>query len=413
MKKTTILSILAVLTLGMNFTSCKSDDADPIVETTTITVELPLNVKNPTLTEATCTITNVENQQVTTATASQFIKDGDGYVLQVPGLVEGTYNVELKGHLEFTANGVSGQKDFETKQENIKITQEAAKLHLTVSAFTAQGGFVFSEIFFTGTTTPEGKQYSNDQYVVITNNSDVTLYADSLAFVESSFNSTSFFTYVPDIHEDSLAVDAVYMIPGSGKDVPVEPGQSLTLAVNAINHTEGNANSFDLSSADYEFYDLSSNPNYSDVDNEKVPNLDKWFCYTATLYTMHSRGFKAMALVKLQGSKEEWLEKMVYVGNYQMDVDGDIYEMAVKNTYKIPVSWIIDGVNLSTKEAWEWNILPAKIDAGWTHCGETLNDKTRYGKSVIRKKDASGKYIDTNNSENDFEADATASKLSK
>ena len=170
MKKTTILSILAVLTLGMNFTSCKSDDADPIVETTTITVELPLNVKNPTLTEATCTITNVENQQVTTATASQFINDGDGYVLQVPGLVEGTYNVELKGHLEFTANGVSGQKDFETKQENIKITQEAAKLHLTVSAFTAQGGFVFSEIFFTGTTTPEGKQYSNDQYVVITNN---------------------------------------------------------------------------------------------------------------------------------------------------------------------------------------------------------------------------------------------------
>lgn len=48
-------------------------------------------------------------------------------------------------------------------------------------------------------------------------------------------------------------VDAIYMIPGKGTEVAVEPGKSLVLALNAKNHTEANSASFDLSKADYEF----------------------------------------------------------------------------------------------------------------------------------------------------------------
>ena len=83
--------------------------------------------------------------------------------------------------------------------------------------------------------------------------------------------------------------------------------------------------------------------------------------------------------------------------------------MEVSKTYKVPMSWVIDGINLSVEEEWQWNVLPAHIDNGWTYCGKTLNDKTRYGKAVIRKTGSDGKYVDTNNSTNDFTPEAKPS----
>ena len=76
--------------------------------------------------------------------------------------------------------------------------------------------------------------------------------------------------------------------------------------------------------------------------------------------------------------------------------------MTKKGIYKVPNSWILDGVNLSVESVHEWNVLDASIDAGWTYCGKVDKDETRFNKSVIRKQDANGKYIDTNNSTNDF-----------
>ena len=76
--------------------------------------------------------------------------------------------------------------------------------------------------------------------------------------------------------------------------------------------------------------------------------------------------------------------------------------------FKIPNDWIIDGVNLSVADSWQWNVLSPSIDAGWTHCGSVDRDQNRYGKAVVRKKE-NGKWIDTNNSTNDFNADAKPS----
>ena len=411
MKKNLFGSLMMLLTMGMALTACSSDDGPVIInEPVGVTIEMPLNLENVVVSNDVTTLVDVNTGEAHVA-ANAIKKTDNGFVVEFNEVAEGTYNLSSKGDLTFTVDGVAGKSSFEISQENVVLSRQASSAKLTVNTFAAKGGFVISEIFFTGTTTPEGKQYSNDQYIIITNNSDVTLYADSLAFLESSFLSVNNYEYVPDIRKDTMAVDAIYMIPGEGMSVPVEPGKSLTLAINAINHKEGNANSLDLSSADFEFYDISSNPNYNDVDNEKVTNLDKWFCYTATLYTMHNRGFKAYAIAKMHGTKEEFLEKNVYNGKYVMTFNGDAYEMKVNNTYKVPMSWVVDGVNLSVEEEWQMNILPANIDSGWTYCGKTLNDKTRYTKAVIRKQDADGKYVDTNNSTNDFTPEAPASLL--
>ena len=410
MKKLMLNSIVMMLAMALCLTSCNSDDPIPVVPTTVVSLEVPANLEDVVLSGAKATLTNVETQQVTTIEASQFVKDENGYKMMCNNIEAGTYNVIVSGHLDFTLKGVTGQKDFEVSSDNVVISPTSHDLKMTISTFTAQGGFVISEIFYTGTSTPEGKSYSGDQYIIITNNSDVTLYADSIAVLESAFLTTTKQDYDPDIMSTHFSVQACYMIPGNGKSVPVEPGQSLKLAINAINHTTEQPNSIDLSDADFEFYDETSNPNFTDPDGA-APNLDKWYCYTATIYQFHSRGFNSMAIAKMQTSKEDWLENYVYDATY-LFVFGDFSkEMTKSGIYKVPNEWILDGVNLSVESVREWNVLDASIDAGWTYCGKVDRDETRFNKSVIRKQDANGKYVDTNNSTNDFIPEAAASLL--
>ena len=412
MKKLILKSIMLMLTAAMCLTSCSSDDPIPVIPTATVTLEIPANLENTVLTNAVATLTNVQTKQAYTVEGSFFVKDGNDYKIMLENLEAGTYNIAVNGHLDFTLNGVAGQKDFEVSSENVVLSTTATSMKMTVSTFTAQGGFVISEIFFTGTSTSEGKSYSGDQYIIITNNSDVTLYADSIAVLESAFLTTTKEDYTPDIMSTHFSVQACYMIPGTGRSVPVEPGESLTLAINAIDHTSEQPNSINLTGADFEFFDETSNPNFTDPDGE-APNLDKWYCYTATIYQFHSRGFNSMAIAKMQTSKEDWLENYVYDATY-MFVFGDFSkEMTKKGIYKVPNEWILDGVNLSVESVREWNVLDASIDAGWTYCGKVDRDETRFNKSVIRKQDANGKYIDTNNSTNDFTPEAPASLLNK
>ena len=412
MKKIMLNGILMMLAITLCLTSCKSDDPIPVIPTAMVTLEVPANLENTALSGAHATLTNVETQQVTTIDEAKFIKQGNDYKIMCNDIEAGTYNVHVAGHLDFTLNGVAGQKDFEVSSDNVVISEASHDLKMTISTFTAQGGFVISEVFFTGTSTEEGKSYSGDQYIIITNNSDVTLYADSIAVLESAFLTTDKQDYTPDIMSTHFSVQACYMIPGDGKSVPVEPGQSLKLAVNALNHKTEQPNSIDLSDADFEFYDESSIPSFTDPDGS-APNLDKWYCYTATVYQFHSRGFNAMAIAKMQTTKEDWLENYVYDANYTF-VFGDFSsEMTKRGIYKVPNEWILDGVNLSVESVREWNVLDASIDAGWTYCGKVDRDETRFDKSVIRKQDANGKYIDTNNSTNDFFPEAPASLLNK
>ena len=412
MKKILFTGILMMLTTVLCLTSCSSDDPIPVIPNAVVTLEIPSNLENTVLSGATATLTNVQTQQVTTVDGSLFTKEGNDYKVMLNNLEAGTYNVTINGLLEFTMNGVAGQKDFEVKSENVVLNETNTSMKMTVSTFTAQGGFVISEIFYTGTTTSEGRSYSGDQYIIITNNSDVTLYADSIAVLESAFLTTTKEDYTPDIMSTHFSVQACYMIPGTGKSVPVEPGKSLKLAVNAIDHTAEQAGSINLSDADFEFFDETSNPNFTDPDGQ-APNLDKWYCYTATIYQFHSRGFNSMAIAKMKTSKEDWLQNYVYDATYLFTFGDFSREMTKSGIYKVPNEWILDGVNLSVESVREWNVLDASIDAGWTYCGKVDRDETRFNKSVIRKQEANGKYIDTNNSTNDFIPEAPASLLNK
>ncbi|MBQ7421440.1 MAG: DUF4876 domain-containing protein [Prevotella sp.] len=408
MTKKVLMGMLLLFGVSFTFMSC-SDDDDVRTTNATISFEMPINLSDVVLNSFEGTLTNVRTGETFPLTLANLVKSGDNYQAVLSNLPEGEYNISAKGNISFTKDGIPGTTDFTVENNGVSVSQLANAMKLSVNSFTAEGGFILSEIFFTGTTTPEGNQYSGDQYAIITNNSDVTLYADSIAFLESQFLTTNKQDYTPDLMNEAFSVQAVYMIPGTGKSVPVEPGKSLVLAVNAINHKAENANSIDLTNADFEFYDVSSNPRFTDPDGS-APNLDKWYCYTATIFSFHNRGFRAYAIAKMQTSKEDWLENYAYDATYKF-VFGDFSRDMTTSTFKVPNSWILDAVNLSIASDFQWLVTSAALDAGWTYCGSVDQDKTRYGKAVIRKQDDNGKYIDTNNSTNDFIPEATPSLL--
>ena len=408
MRKNIFRSALMLLAVSAAFVSCSKDDGPTIVKNGTVTLEMPINVSDVVLNSFSGTATNVQSGKVTTLTTPT--KNGNNYVITIPELEEGSYNISAKGNISFLKGGVAGTTDFEVQNNGVSVSEKSNTLKMAVNSFQAEGGFVISEIFYTGTTTPEGKQYSGgDGYMIITNNSDVTLYADSIAVLESQFLTIDKQDYTPDVMNEAFSVEAVYMIPGSGTSVAVAPGESLTLAINAINHKEANANSIDLSNADFEFYDVSSNPNITDPDG-KAPNLDKWYCYTASIFGFHNRGYHSYAIAKMQGDKETWLKDYAYTAEYTFTFNEYSFPRST-DTYKVPNSWILDAVNLSVESEFQWIVTSSALDAGWSYCGKVDRDQTRYNKSVIRKQDANGKYVDTNNSTNDFTPEAQPSLL--
>ncbi len=271
------------------------------------------------------------------------------------------------------------------------------------------GEVLIEEIFFTSSPLPDtGKpeKRNGDQYFKITNNSDNLLYLDGLMISEAKLTSSDIAPKEPviPIKHEYCGVETVYVIPGNGNDVPVEPGKSLIIANNAQNHLETNPNSFDLSHADFEWFDKSTVATMQDIDNPDVPNLDIWFTYSLSIWILHNSGYKShiISLPPYGMTKETFLENYKWEGEYiSHSLVGD-FTMNLTNAYKIPNSWVIDGVNLGIEQTFYQTNWDESIDAGWTYCGKINQDPDRFGKSVLRKRGDDGKLVDTNNSTNDF-----------
>ncbi|MCD8386470.1 MAG: DUF4876 domain-containing protein [Bacteroidales bacterium] len=283
---------------------------------------------------------------------------------------------------------------------------------------------LIEEIYFTGTPlpstgVPNGK--NKDQYFLLTNNTDETLYADRLLIIESK-NANAGKTwkeFLDPIIDDYCEAGAVMCIPGTGQDVPVLPGESLIIASNAINYREGytqgnsdfmieiNPDGIDLSQADFEWYTQSTNSTI-DIDIPEVPNVEMWYCYSLSIFILHDRGFQSYAIATppAEVTQESFLadyswENADYISH---SLAGD-FEMTLTDAYKVPNSWVIDAVMCTVPSINQTRQFSTTLDAGYTYASpQNIDaDSQRYGLSVRRRTDPStGRLIDTNNSTNDF-----------
>lgn len=408
---------LSFLIAGMSLTSCDDDDSNGVMQVNAIlNFQAPQEIlaHNPSFGIQSLQLKDINTGKVypVIAPATRGAENA-GLTVSV-SVPEGIYRVDMEAQVSYVLDGSPVQLTMRATQESVSLTQSVtAPINLPCYLYSSSetGGFVLAEIFFTGSQTPEGKQYNGDKYFRIYNNSSDTLCADGLTIAESKFLTVQKYDYTPDIMDEAFSAQALYRIPLGGNRM-VAPGESLLLCDMGKNHKEANPNSFDLTHADYEWYDESSNPNFTDNDTE-VPNLEKIYCYTKTVWGPHNRGFVAYALARLgddeahQLSAEQYLQENYYTYNYEMVINGESYPMDGE-AYKIPNKWILDAVNLSVESEYVWNVTSPALDRGWTYCGKMDQDKTRYGKSV-RRKVLAGKILqDTNDSSADFLPEQTA-----
>lgn len=398
-----IRQVLWIITAGFLALACDDTVAGIDRYEASMSIEMPDGLENAKVVTESIRFKNVSNGRTTTYDSRQGID-----------LIEGLYDVSYDADAERLDGKIVHLKAF---RQSIQIN--ASQRTVSLKAFETLTGddFLISEIFFTGTLRSSGNQYNGDQYIKIYNNTDHVLYADGLTLFESKFVTTQKFDYTPDIMSEAMTVHALYTIPGNGTDHPVAPGEEMLICDTGIDHRVANPNSFDLSNADFEWYDISSKPSHTDIDSPSTPNLDKWYCYTLSFFILHNRGFRAVGIARIPIEKESYLKDYWYTYDYVMNIPAGTFPMS-QSAYRLPNKWIVDVVNCSVQSEFTWLVTDSSLDSGWTFCGTTDSDKTRYFHSVRRKmlylnSDGNPYLKDTNNSAEDFNPYCTPSEIER
>lgn len=435
MKKLNIYLLGALLGCSLMATSCDDDKVSVSQVTLGVQIENPIN-ESMKVTEGVYAFQNVNTGEVTNINYGATLQRSTGSVgtPSYAELVDGLYNVTFKGKATYTytineRNDEGELVDVE-KSETVDIQGAQVNVEVTGGNFTlnlktyivpqSSNNFVIAEIFPTGTLIEAtNKAYNGDQYFIIHNNSDETLYADGLVLLESNFTTVQKFDYNPFVLNDAFSAQSIVMVPGSGKDYPIEAGKDMIICDNAINHKEANPASADLSKANFEWYiePASSTATVKDTDNPDVTNLDIIYNYTKTIWILNKQGNRAYAIGRLpEGmTADKYLAENTYTYNYVMANGKTSKDFTA---YKFPNEWIIDAVNLSPKNTHVWNLTSNAVDMGYTYVGENATVAENYGKAVIRKVSyttADGRIVlqDTNNSTVDFTPATSASLLAK
>lgn len=383
--------LLALALTLVLFNSCKNDDdvINSVVATRNLTLQLqkPDNVTDIQYGTITLTLTELNRNEKVERVFTNLSQNE----LTLP-LLMGSYEVHIAATVTYTINGetVAGEMSAFVNKVDL-LNNSSFPISLSIKA--KGNDFIIEEIFFAGTATPEGKQYFGDQYIKLYNPTDRVLYADGLVLADSEFLTVTKRDYTPNIMAEAFTAGSMVQIPGTGTQYPVQPGASIVIAEQGINHKENNPNSIDLSKADFEnFYP----PKVKDVDGVGVTNNINLH----GIFIFNNRGNRSYVIARFpEGTTTTTLQY-----DYEYKVATKLMQ---RQALKIPNNWIVDAVNLSTKTGFEWIVTSSSLDSGWAYVANDEKDTSRYGKSVRRKvlSEKNGKTVfkDTNNSTEDFE----------
>lgn len=240
---------------------------------------------------------------------------------------------------------------------------------------TVDGGLIIMEINVGGNKDANNKNYNWCKAITLYNNSSKTITAKNLgiAFTAPMNAHAGNKNYGEDgvlVYEKEGYVPALQGVWYFPQAVTVAPFTDVVIAVNgAIDHTANGA--FDLSGADYAMYDTISA--YKNVNAYPAPTSvpeSNWL--KAVSYTTANTWPVSMicpALFIFQAP--EGTDLVAYLNDEANLVytNGDTKQSAANKSAKIPMEWIIDGVELfptaSVKNAENsQKRLPASIDAG-------------------------------------------------
>jgi hypothetical protein len=389
MKRIDLLYIAMVMLL---LSACRKAYKDVPTVQTTIATTYPDHFSKREAGDVTLTITNSSTGQVFNAQT-----DAQGKV-SVPGLINGSYTVlatklisaeeaeDLIGvAISFPMNGTS------------RITvREGAPEEVIPMNGTRPKPLLFKEIYYTGSRTTSNGTYFSDQFYEIYNNTDQVIYADSLCIANTGGSSGQTPTgrtwgFRPD--QQFIYLQNVWMIPGNGHDHPIQPGKSIVIAQDGIDHQKdplGNSKSpVDLGPnyAQWESYVPRADNRDLDAD---VPNLQAVYLGSVGFDWLTPVFGPAMVIFKHKD-----------VANLPLFTEPGA--TLSSQFMQLPVDSVYDAVDcLANSTAGAFKRIPDALDAGFNFCSGTY-----VGEGLRRRvaSEVNGRKVlqDLNNSTIDFE----------
>lgn len=402
MKLKNLFLMLLAVAAGA-FVSCDKEEDTPKTYSAQLSFKAPSSIGDNSFTwkEGTLVMTEINTGKKTSFSVSE--------AMTLSGLEAGQYNAVIDGEITCAENDLSVRGS----KENITVDTDVS-FSIDLIVYNSQSTFVFSEIYCAGSLKADGSSgITGDKFFKIYNNSDTVQFADGIAILESVLGCVDKYTYTPDPRDEGFASQVVYVIPGDGTEHPVQPGEYIVITDQASNHNADNPNAIDMSGADFEWFDDTEKS--IDTDNPNVPNMDKWYSYSATIWTPNNQGNRAYAIARIECGKDAFLQDY-YHEDWSYENSGiTMY----KKGYFVPNEWILDAVNLSPSSVFNMLGTSVSIDKGYVSISEQGSSKDRFGKSAQRK--VSGETIskdgrkytvllDTNDSASDFTVETVSYK---
>ena len=242
------------------------------------------------------------------------------------------------------------------------------------------GNLLIEEVYYSGAVPAAGiDRYYSDQFIEIENIADAPVMIGGLILgdapgISGAINpgSEPETRFVAD--PEFVYLTTAWRIPGEPEEVLLQPGETIVIAQDASTHNPYSP--VDLFEADYETFVAEYE---NDVDNAGVTDLESlWY-----------------------GSGYDWLVTVFGPTIVILDMDGeDLKKAGGKNgPVKAPVSAVVDTMEaLMDADSGAFKRLHESVDSGFTYVSGTY-----VGESVRRRRDDSGRLIDTNDSGADFE----------
>lgn len=386
--------ILLNIILCVTLISCSDDIAPtPYLTQYEIQVSYPENYTTSQANQVQVELKNLHTNKRVTALTNQ-----EGVALfsdLLPGMYSATASKNLNEDESELLTGLRSQVFLNGSISQIKIANhntDKIKLNGSIA-----GNWVIKEFYYSGAPN---SYYFYDGFIEIYNNSTDTLYADGLLIGSTKSASSSlksFYGFITEGYKD-VYVSTILRIPGTGKEHPVDPGKSVVIAIDGINHKNdpnGNPNSpvnLGPDIADWEVY-YYVNPNTPDTDSPNVPNMEIVYAATTTTFD-YLPGVMGSGLIIFQHDDPEKFE----IFSEPNSTGKTMYA-------KVPEHCIIDALDAVANNTITPNLkrIPIGLDAGMNTVGRVYN-----GTSLRRKvkQEINGRRIllDTNNSSVDFEA---------
>lgn len=323
-------------------------------------------------------------------------------VLELPS---GSYRVSLS----FNHDGVSYNGSID------KVILDGMKSVKLPVKDSRSGKIVFKEIYCGGCTKyPEQGNYMSDSYVILHNNTSDTQYLDGLCFATlDPYNSTAtnVWTSVDPVTGETVyqefvpIVQAIWQIGGDGTSFSLAPGEDAVLVVyGAIDHASRYPNSVNLNKPGYFVcYNTTYFPN-TNYHPAPGSNISQDHILDVVIKTGTSNAYvfsiNSPAPVIFRAPDGTDIRDFVAEPDNVMQKPGSTNDRIVK----LPVDWVMDGVEVFVKGGANKKRIAPDIDAGAVEFSGSYQGHTLFRKSDDASSQALGFEVlsDTNNSTNDF-----------